>query len=92
MFNLSSTADSVGHCKPTENSPCPSLPNLTHTNYIGHHPTIRKLQKGTFAHWFPNREKTHSEVFNEVHNFLNQKNTFTHIYKPPFWNRATTES
>ena len=38
--------------------------------HLGHHPQTKKLQKGTFAHWFLIREKTHSEVYNEVHNYL----------------------
>ena len=62
MFNLSSTTDSLGNCKPTKNSPCNSLPSHTHTDHLGHHPQIKKLQKGTIAHWFLNREKIHSEV------------------------------
>ena len=57
MFNLSSTTDSLGNCKPTENSPSNSLPNHTHTDHSGHHPQIKNLQNGTFAHWFHNREK-----------------------------------
>ena len=72
MFNLSSTTDSLGNCKATENSSCSSLPNHTHTDHLGHHPPIKKLQKGTFAHWFLNREKIHSEFYNEIHNYLNQ--------------------
>ena len=32
MFNLSSTTDSLGNCKPTENSLCDSSPNHTHTD------------------------------------------------------------
>ena len=72
MFNLSSTTDSLGNCKPTENSLCISLPNHTHTDHLGHNQQIKKLQKGTFAHWFLNREKIHSEVYNEVHNYSNQ--------------------
>ena len=72
MFSLSSTTGSLGNCKPTENSPCNSLPKHTHTDHLGHHPQIKKLQKGTFAHWFLNREKIHSEIYNELHNYLNQ--------------------
>ena len=72
MFKLSSTTDSLGNCKPTENLPYNSLPNHTHTDQLGHHPQIKKLQKGMFAHCFLNREKTHSEVYYEVHNYLNQ--------------------
>ena len=67
MFSLFSTTNSLGTCKPTENSPCYSLPNHTHTDHLGHHPEIKKLQKGNFAYWFLNREN-----YNEVHNFLNQ--------------------
>ena len=72
MFILSSTTDSLGNCKPTENSPCISLPNHTHTDHLGHHPQIKKVPKGTSAHWFLNSEKIHSEDYNEVHNYLNQ--------------------
>ena len=71
MFNLSSTTDGLGNCKPTENSPCNSLPNNTHFDHLGHHPQF-KLQKGTFAHRFLNREKIHSEIYNEVHSYLHQ--------------------
>ena len=72
MFNLSFTTDSFRKCKNSPNSPCNSLPKQTHTDHLGHHPQVKKLQKGPFAHWFLNREKIHSEVYNEVHNYLNQ--------------------
>ena len=72
VFNISSTTDSIGKCKPSLNSPCNSLPKHTHTDHLGHHPQIKKLQKGTFANWFLNLEKTHLEVYNEVHKSLNQ--------------------
>ena len=72
MFHLSSTTDSSGNCKPSSESTCNSIPTHTHTDHLGHHPQIRKLQKGTYVHWFLNREKVHSEVYNEVHNYLNQ--------------------
>ena len=71
MFNLSSTTDSLGNCKPTENSSFNSLTSHTHIDHLGHHPQNKRLQKETFAHWFPNREKINSEVSNEVHSYLN---------------------
>ena len=71
-FNLSSTRDSFDICKPSPDSPCDSLPKHTHSEFLGHHPQIKNLQKGTFTHWFLNREKIHSEDYNEVHNYLNQ--------------------
>ena len=72
MFNLSCTTDSIGNCKPTDSSSRLSLQQHTHTDHLGHQPQIKKLQKGAFAHWFLNREKIYSEVYNEVHNYLNQ--------------------
>ena len=82
MFNLSCTTDSFGNCKPTDSSPRLSLPQHTHTDHLGHHPQIKKLQKGTFEHWFLSREKIHSEVYNEIHNYLNQNE-----HLRPFINR-----
>ena len=61
-----------------------SLPSHTHTDHLGHQPQINKLQiqKGTFEHWFLNREKIHSEIYNGVHNYLNQKKHLrTFIYR-----------
>ena len=72
MFYLSSTADSFGNCKPSLNSPCNYSPKHAHTDHLGHHPQIKKLQKGTFAHWFLNQEKIQSEVYNEVQSYLNK--------------------
>ena len=72
MFNLSSTTDSFGNCKPSEHSLSNYLPKHTHTDPLGHHPQIKNLQKGTFANWFLYREKIHSEFHNVVHNYLNQ--------------------
>ena len=76
MVNPSSTTDSFGYCKPSPNSPFNSFPKHTHTEHLGHHQQIKKLQKGTFAHWFLNREKLHSEFYNEVRNYLNQLNIY----------------
>ena len=74
MFNLSSTKDSFGNCKPLPNSHCNFFPKHTHTDYLSHHLKIKKLPKGIFAHWFLNREKIHSENYNEVHKYLNRNN------------------
>ena len=70
MFNLSSTTDGFGNCKPSPSHPVINSPNF-HTltiSVIVH--KIKKLQKRTFAHWFLNREKIHLEIYNEVHNYL----------------------
>ena len=85
MFNLSSTTNSLGNCKPTEKLPCNSLPNHTHTDHLGLHPQIKKLQKGTVAHCFLNREKIHWEVYNQLHKRKP-------IYKSPLWNGAAIQN
>ena len=63
----------MGNCKPIQNSQRNSFPEVTHGDHLGNHPQIEKLQKEVFAHWFLNREKTHKDVYNEIHNYLNQK-------------------
>ena len=72
MFNLSSTTDKFGNCETSPNLPCNCFPKHTHSEHLGHHQRIKKLQKGTFSHWFLNREKIYPEVYNEVHNYPNQ--------------------
>ena len=72
MLNLSSTTDSFGNCKPSPNSPCNFFPNIQTLTILIIILKLKKLQKGTFAHSFLNREKIYSEVYNEVHNYLNQ--------------------
>ena len=72
MFDLSSATNSFGKCKPSQDSPFHSFQKHKHTNHLEQHSQIKKLQKGIFAHWFLNRQKIHSEVYNGVHNYLNQ--------------------
>ena len=57
MFNLSSTIDSFGNCKPSLSSPCNSLTKHTHIYHLGHHPQNKKLLKGPFALLFLNRKR-----------------------------------
>ena len=72
VFNLSSTADRFGNCKSSSNSSCYSFPKQTRTDHLGHHQIIKKLQKGSFAHWFLKSEKTHSDFYNDIHIYLNE--------------------
>ena len=80
MFKLSSTTNSFGNCKFSPNSPCNSFSK--HTDHLGHHSHIKKLLKGTFAHWFLNREKINSEVYNEDHNYLYQNKPLRTFINP----------
>ena len=56
MFNLSSTTDSFRIYQPSQSSPCTLFQN-THTTTFDHHPQIKKLKEGNFAHRFPNCKK-----------------------------------
>ena len=88
MINLSLNTNSLGNFKPIDNSPCNSLPNDTHTDHLGHHPQIKKIQKGTFAHWFLNHTDTLG-ILQWSTQLFKPKQTFTHIYNSPFWNGTT---
>ena len=66
MFNLCSTFDNIRKSKLTQQSPC--LLKHTYTDHLCHQPQIKKIQKGTLAHWFFNRQKTHSVVYNIDYN------------------------
>ena len=77
MFNLTSTTDRFRNCKPSSNSPCNSFPKHTHTDHHGHYPQNEKSQTRNFAHCFLYRKKIHSEVYNEVHNYLPKINIYT---------------
>ena len=69
--NSSITIENSKDCKATQQYQCSSLPKQTHTYHYGHHSEIEKLQKILFAHWFITREKTHSDVYDELDNYLN---------------------
>ena len=82
MVNRSSTTDSLGNCKPTQKSPCNSLPNHTHDDQLGHQPQMKKLQKETFAQNYLNQNK-HSRTFinrrSEINTYVLVVKKFTQI-------------
>ena len=56
-IKLGSTTDKMGNCNPTEKSACNTQPAHTHLEKQFSHPKIAKLQKGTFAKWFLDKER-----------------------------------
>ena len=48
---------------PTETSACNTQPAHTHLEKQFDHPKIAKLQKGTFAKWFLEKEKHHNDTY-----------------------------
>ena len=59
---LGSTTDEMGNCNPTEKSACNTQPAHTHLEKQFSHPNIAKLQKGTFAKWFLDKEKHYIHI------------------------------
>ena len=49
LFNLSSSKDNIVICKPIQQSQSSSLPYHRHTDHLGRHAQIKKLQKGTLV-------------------------------------------
>ena len=49
MFNLSSTTDSLGDCKPTANATCNLFPNHKHTDHLGHQQQIIDTERNLCA-------------------------------------------
>ena len=51
------STDEMRNCNPTEKSACNTQPAHTHLEKKFNHPKIAKLQKGTFAKWFLDKER-----------------------------------
>ena len=74
-IKLKTTTDEIGNCKPTDTSACNAQPTHTHLEKQFSHPKIAKLQKGTFAKWFFDREKQYNKTYQTITKILqNRKN------------------
>ena len=75
--NLGTTTDEMGNCKTTETSACNTQPTHTHLEKQFSHPKIAKLQKGTFAKWFLNKEKHYNETYKTIKKTLQNRKKLT---------------
>ena len=71
-----STTDEMGNCNLTEKSACNTIPAHTHLEKQFNHPKIAKLQKGTFAKLFLDKERHYNDTYQSITKILqNRKKT-----------------
>ena len=74
QVKLGTTADELGNCRPSENSICRTQPTHAHLEQQFNQPKLAKLQKGTFAKCFLDKEKQFNETYQTITKILqNQK-------------------
>ena len=76
-IKLTTTTDEMGNCNPTETSACNTQPAHTHPEKQFNHPKIAKLQKGTFAKWFLDKEKHYNDTYQTITKILQNKKKLT---------------
>ena len=72
-MKLGTATDEMGNCNPTETSACNTQPTHTHLEKQFDHPKIAKIQKGTFAKWFLDREKHYNETYKAITKILQNR-------------------
>ena len=76
-MKLGTTTDEMGNCNPTETSACNTQPAHTHLEKQFSHPKIAKLQKGTFAKWFLDKEKHYNDTYQTITKVLQNRKKLT---------------
>ena len=76
-IKLGTTTDEMGNCNPTETSACNTQPTHTHLEKQFSHPKIAKLQKGTFAKWFLDKEKHYNDTYRTITRVLQNRKKLT---------------
>ena len=72
-IKLGTTTDEMVYCNPTETSACNTQPTHTHLENQFNHQKIAKLKKGTYAKWFPDKEKYYNDIPDYHKNSSKQK-------------------
>ena len=69
------TTDELGNWNPSDKSICKTQPTHTQLEQHFNHLKLAKLQKGTFAKWFLDKEKQFNETYQTITRILlNRKN------------------
>ena len=76
-LQLGTTRDEIGNCKPIETSAFNTQPTHTHLDKQFNRPKIRKLQKGTFAKWFAEKERNYNETYQTLIKILQNRKKLT---------------
>ena len=67
----------MGDCNPTRTSVCNTQPTHTHLKKQFCRPKTAKLQKGTFAKWFPDKEKHYNGTYKTITKILQNRKKLT---------------
>ena len=76
-IKLGTTTDEMGNCNPSDTSACNKQPTHTHLEKQFNHPKIAKLQKGTFAKWFLDKEKHYNDTYQRITKILQNRKKLT---------------
>ena len=76
-IKLGTTTDEMGNCNPTETSACNTQPAHTHLEKQFSHPKTARLQKGTFAEWFLDKEKNYNDTHRTITKILHNRKKLT---------------
>ena len=74
-IKLGSPTDEMGNCNPSEKSACNTQPAHTHLEKQFSHPKLAKLQKGTFAKWFLDKERHQNDTYQSITKILQNRKT-----------------
>ena len=77
QVKLGTTTDELGNCNPSDKSICRTQPTHTHLEQQFNHPKLAKLQKGTFAKWFLDKEKQFNETYQTITRILQNRKKLT---------------
>ena len=77
QVKLGTTADELGNCRPSENSICRTQPTHAHLEQQFNQPKLAKLQKGTFAKCFLDKEKQFNETYQTITKILQNRKKLT---------------
>ena len=76
-IKLGTTTDEMGNCNPSEKRACNTQPANTHLEKQFSHPKIAKLQKGTFAKWFLDKEKHYNDTYRTITKIFQNRKKLT---------------
>ena len=76
-IKLGSTTDETGNCNPTEKSACNTQPAHSHLEKQFNQPKIEKLQKGTFAKWFLDKERHYNDTYQSITKIIQNRKKLT---------------
>ena len=76
-IKLGTTKDEMCNCSPSDKSACNTQPSHTHLENHFSHPKFAKLQKGTFAKWFPDKEKHYNDTYQNITKNLQNRKKLT---------------